>query len=139
MQEWQPQVGLGPRRPMIVPDRMSERCSLDLSRRPKHIRLFRVLAVIDAFTRECLPLVAVRPAWPGNGTPSSPVAVSLAKPAPPNAHWNAGRVAELPTAPCLSTPPGIKWSPTRGYRTACQRREISSISRWLHGGYERSA
>ncbi|WP_154674525.1 IS3 family transposase [Mesorhizobium erdmanii] len=50
---------LGTRRPMIVPGRMNERWSLDfVSDAFTDSRRFRVLAVVDDFTRECLALVA---------------------------------------------------------------------------------
>lgn len=50
---------LGTRRPMIVPDRANVRWSLDfVSDAFTNGRRFRVLAVVDDFTRECLALVA---------------------------------------------------------------------------------
>lgn len=50
---------LGTRSPMIVPDRSGIRWSLDiLSDTFGEARRFRILAVIDDFTRECLGLVA---------------------------------------------------------------------------------
>jgi len=50
---------LGTRRPMVVPDRPNERWSLDfVSDSFTDGRRFRVLAVVDDYTRECLALVA---------------------------------------------------------------------------------
>jgi putative transposase len=50
---------LGTRRPMLVPDRPNERWSLDfVSDAFTDGRRFRVLAVVDDYTRECLALVA---------------------------------------------------------------------------------
>lgn len=50
---------LGTRRPMGVPDRANERWSLDfVSDAFTDGRRFRVLAVVDDYTRECLALVA---------------------------------------------------------------------------------
>ncbi len=50
---------LGSRRPMILPSRPNERWSLDfVSDAFTDGRRFRVLAVVDDFTRECLGLVA---------------------------------------------------------------------------------
>lgn len=50
---------LGTRRPMAVPDRVNARWSLDfVSDAFTDGRRFRVLAVVDDFTRECLALVA---------------------------------------------------------------------------------
>jgi putative transposase len=50
---------LGTRRPMLVPDRASARWSLDfVSDAFTDGRRFRVLAVIDDHTRECLALIA---------------------------------------------------------------------------------
>jgi putative transposase len=50
---------LGTRRPMIMPERANERWSLDfLSDAFTDSRRFRVLAVVDDYTRECLALVA---------------------------------------------------------------------------------
>ena len=50
---------LGTRRPMILPDRPNERWSLDfVSDAFTDGRRFRVLAVVDDHTRECLALVA---------------------------------------------------------------------------------
>lgn len=50
---------LGTRHPMIVPDRANARWSLDfVSDAFTDGRRFRVLAVVDDFTRECLALVA---------------------------------------------------------------------------------
>ena len=50
---------LGTRRPMIAPDRPNERWSLDfVSDAFTDGRRFRVLAVVDDYTRECLALVA---------------------------------------------------------------------------------
>ena len=50
---------LGTRSPMIVPDGSGIRWSLDfLSDTFGEVRRFRILAVIDDFTRECLGLVA---------------------------------------------------------------------------------
>ena len=50
---------LGTRRPMIAPGRTNERWSLDfVSDAFTDGRRFRVLAVVDDFTRECLALVA---------------------------------------------------------------------------------
>lgn len=50
---------LGTRRPMVVPDRANARWSLDfVSDAFTDGRRFRVLAVVDDFTRECLALVA---------------------------------------------------------------------------------
>lgn len=50
---------LGTRRPMIVPDRANARWSLDfVSDAFTDGRRFRVLTVVDDFTRECLALVA---------------------------------------------------------------------------------
>lgn len=49
---------LGTRRPMILPDRPNERWSLDfVSDAFTDGRRFRVFAVVDDFTRECLALV----------------------------------------------------------------------------------
>jgi len=49
---------LGTRRPMVVPERVNERWSLDfVSDAFTDGRRFRVLAVVDDFTRECLALV----------------------------------------------------------------------------------
>lgn len=49
---------LGTRRPMIVPERVNERWSLDfVSDAFTDGRRFRVLAVVDDFSRECLALV----------------------------------------------------------------------------------
>jgi putative transposase len=50
---------LGTRRPMLVPDRANARWSLDfVSDTFTDVRRFRVLAVVDDYTRECLALVA---------------------------------------------------------------------------------
>ena len=50
---------LGTRRPMVLPERTNERWSLDfVSDAFTDGRRFRVLAVIDDFSRECLALVA---------------------------------------------------------------------------------
>ena len=50
---------LGTRRPMLVPDRANIRWSLDfVSDALTDGRRFRVLAVVDDYTRECLALVA---------------------------------------------------------------------------------
>ena len=50
---------LGTRRPMLVPDRFNERWSLDfVSDAFTDGRRFRVLAVVDDYSRECLALVA---------------------------------------------------------------------------------
>lgn len=50
---------LGTRRPMLVPDRANTRWSLDfLSDTISDGRRFRVLAIVDDYTRECLALVA---------------------------------------------------------------------------------
>jgi putative transposase len=50
---------LGTRRPMLVPDRANQRWSLDfVSDAFTDGRRFRVLAVVDDHTRECLALVA---------------------------------------------------------------------------------
>ena len=50
---------LGTRRPMVLPDRVNERWSLDfVSDAFTDGRRFRVLAVIDDYSRECLALVA---------------------------------------------------------------------------------
>jgi transposase InsO family protein len=50
---------LGTRRPMLVPDRANSRWSLDfVSDTFTDGRRFRVLAVVDDYTRECLALVA---------------------------------------------------------------------------------
>jgi putative transposase len=50
---------LGTRRPLALPSRASERWSLDfVSDAFTDHRRFRVLAVVDDFTRECLALVA---------------------------------------------------------------------------------
>lgn len=50
---------LGTRRPMLVPDRPNERWSLDfVSDAFTDARRFRILCVIDDFSRECLTLVA---------------------------------------------------------------------------------
>ncbi len=50
---------LGTRRPMLVPDRPNERWSLDfVSDAFTDGRRFRVLAIVDDFSRECLGLVA---------------------------------------------------------------------------------
>ena len=49
---------LGTRRPMVLPDRPNERWSLDfVSDAFTDGRRFRILAVVDDFTRECLALV----------------------------------------------------------------------------------
>jgi len=49
---------LGTRRPMVVPERVNERWSLDfVSDAFTDGRRFRVLAVVDDFSRECLSLV----------------------------------------------------------------------------------
>jgi putative transposase len=50
---------LGTRRPMLVPDRANARWSLDfVSDTFTDGRRFRVLAIVDDYTRECLALVA---------------------------------------------------------------------------------
>ncbi|MDF2620521.1 MAG: Integrase catalytic region [Xanthobacteraceae bacterium] len=50
---------LGTRRPILVPDRINVRWSLDfVSDAFTDGRRFRVLAVVDDFSRECLALVA---------------------------------------------------------------------------------
>jgi putative transposase len=50
---------LGTRRPLVLPSRPNERWSLDfVSDAFANGRRFRVLAVVDDFTRECLALVA---------------------------------------------------------------------------------
>ena len=50
---------LGTRRPMLVPERANERWSLDfVSDAFTDGRRFRVLAIVDDFSRECLALVA---------------------------------------------------------------------------------
>lgn len=49
---------LGTRRPMVIPERVNERWSLDfVSDAFTDGRRFRVLAVVDDFSRECLTLV----------------------------------------------------------------------------------
>lgn len=49
---------LGTRRPMVLPSTPNERWSLDfLSDAFTHSRRFRILAVVDDFSRECLALV----------------------------------------------------------------------------------
>lgn len=49
---------LGTRRPMIAPGTINERCSLDFASEAfTDGRRFRVLAVVDDFSRECLALV----------------------------------------------------------------------------------
>ena len=49
---------LGTRRPMAVPDRANQRWSLDfVSDALTDCRRFRILSVVDDFTRECLALV----------------------------------------------------------------------------------
>ncbi len=49
---------LGTRRPMVVPERINERWSLDfVSDAFTDGRRFRVLAVVDDFSRECLALI----------------------------------------------------------------------------------
>ena len=54
-----PKRALGTRRPMSVPDRPNARWSLDfVSDAFTDGRRFRVLAVVDDYTRECLALVA---------------------------------------------------------------------------------
>ncbi len=50
---------LGTRRPMVLPSRANERWSLDfISDAFTDGRRFRVLAVVDDFSRQCLALVA---------------------------------------------------------------------------------
>ena len=50
---------LGTRRPMVVPERPNERWSLDfVSDAFTDGRRFRILAVVDDFSRECLALIA---------------------------------------------------------------------------------
>ena len=50
---------LGTRRPMLVPERTNERWSLDfVSDAFTDGRRFRVLAIVDDFSRECLALIA---------------------------------------------------------------------------------
>jgi transposase InsO family protein len=50
---------LGTRRPMLIPDRANTRWSLDfVSDTFTDGRRFRVLAVVDDYTRECLALIA---------------------------------------------------------------------------------
>ena len=50
---------LGTRRPMLVPDRPNERWSLDFVHDAfTDSRRFRVLAVVDDYSRECLALIA---------------------------------------------------------------------------------
>ena len=50
---------MGTRRPMLVPDRANARWSLDfVSDTFTDGRRFRVLAVVDDYTRECLALIA---------------------------------------------------------------------------------
>ncbi|PLW78640.1 hypothetical protein C0081_03395 [Cohaesibacter celericrescens] len=50
---------LGTRKPIVVPDRVNELWSLDFASDAfTDSRRFRVLAVIDDFSRECLALVA---------------------------------------------------------------------------------
>lgn len=50
---------LGTRRPMVVPERANERWSLDfVSDAFTDGRRFRILAVVDDFSRECLALIA---------------------------------------------------------------------------------
>jgi putative transposase len=50
---------LGTRRPMLVPEAVNRRWSLDfVSDALTDVRRFRVLAVVDDFSRECLALVA---------------------------------------------------------------------------------
>jgi putative transposase len=50
---------LGTRRPMLAPDRPNERWSLDVVHDAfTDSRRFRVLAVVDDYSRECLALVA---------------------------------------------------------------------------------
>ena len=50
---------LGTRRPMLMPDRADARWSLDfVSDTFTDGRRFRVLAVVDDYTRECLALIA---------------------------------------------------------------------------------
>ena len=51
---------LGTRRPVLVPDRANARCSLDfVSDTFTDGRRFRVLAVVDVDTRECLTLIVI--------------------------------------------------------------------------------
>jgi putative transposase len=54
-----PKRALGTRRPMLLPERPNERWSLDfVSDAFADGRRFRVLAIVDDFSRECLALVA---------------------------------------------------------------------------------
>lgn len=56
---WRSKAGLWTRRPLALPSRPNERWSLDfVSDTFTGGRRFRVLAVVDDFTRECLCLVA---------------------------------------------------------------------------------
>jgi putative transposase len=58
-QAWRPQARSGDTRPMLVPERPNERWSLDfVSDAFTDGRRFRVLAIVDDFSRECLALVA---------------------------------------------------------------------------------
>ena len=56
---WRTQAGLGTRAPMAMPQGPNQRWSLDfLSDAFADGRRFRILAIVDDFTRECLALVA---------------------------------------------------------------------------------
>lgn len=58
-QAWRPKKALGTRRPLALPSRPGERLSRDfVSDAFTDGRRFRILAVVDDFTRECLCLVA---------------------------------------------------------------------------------
>ena len=56
---WRPETGAGHARPMVLPDGPNQRWSLDfVSDSLICGRRFRILCVVDDYTRECLALVA---------------------------------------------------------------------------------
>lgn len=69
---------LGTRRPMVVPDGPNQRWSMDfVSDAFTDGRRFRLLAVVDDYSRECLALVADTSLSGANWTRSSPSGAGL--------------------------------------------------------------
>src|SRR5260370_7618139 len=93
---------LGTRAPMAIPQGLNQRWSLDfLSDTLADGRRFRILAVVDDFTRECLALVADT-SLPGlrGGRELDAVIAVLGRPAISVSHNGTN----LPTTPILPSP-----------------------------------
>jgi len=124
---------LGTRRPLLVPDAANQRWSLDfVSDALTDGRRFRILAVVDDFTRECLALVALaivlgpmadkaRPRcqgceWFGNSTRSSLGGASL-RPSSTSCQWKR-HWSERPLATGPSSSPLPSWPGASARRLA---------------------